>query len=730
MASANKNKYSDIAEQVDKLDKKSSKKKNPKSSFFGFRSNNSKKKENKKVPNEPDESKKEKKRIRKEKEEERQKMEEERQKQREAELKEKEKLREQKEKKRQKRIEQKQKDKEGREKERQRLRLEREQEREKALELKRKAKEERIKEKERIRKKREQEALKMKNEEVGRRQIKFRTRPKEDEKQIKETPEISQEKKPIMPKTKFDQSTIEVIKQIDKEIINLQSEKDLAGVIDEVHDGDIIYERTGFGWKGLGSRRIVFDDTLKVYVYEVIEPKLTREDEEMKNKLIHLFRTRADIDVSNIEQQLRQEILQKTLDEIAERHHIKINENSKDKIYYYIYQDFVGYGKIDIPMHDEGIEDISCDGCNIPIFIYHKQFESIRTNIIFRNYDELDSFVIKLSQMCGKQISVYEPVVDGKLADGSRLQTTLGKTITKDSTFTIRRFREDPLTPVDLVANNTMSIDMAAYFWLVIEKGASVLFCGGTASGKTTMLNALSLFLPTSYKIVSVEDTREINLPHENWIAGTTRTGFSSSEASKTGKDIDMFDLIRVALRQRPRAIIVGEVRGKEAYTLFQAMTTGHLSYSTVHASDMRSLIQRLESPPISLPRSLLTSLDMVVFLNSLTIDGRPARRITNVTEIIKLDPETNRLVTVTPYYWVSEIDDSFKDTGGSKILNKIKLENTWDDKRLEKELKNRKKVIQWMIKNKHRSYVHVGAIISEYYNSPKSLLKKIEDSK
>ena len=246
--------------------------------------------------------------------------------------------------------------------------------------------------------------------------------------------------------------------------------------------------------------------------------------------------------------------------------------------------------------------------------------------------------------MCGKQISVYEPVVDGKLFDGSRLQCTLGKTITKNSTFTIRRFREDPLTPIDLIKNNTMSIEMAAYFWMTIEKGASVLFCGGTASGKTTALNALSLFLPFSYKIVSVEDTREINLPHENWIAGTTRTGFSSSEQSKTGKDIDMFDLIRVALRQRPRAIIVGEVRGREAYSLFQAMTTGHLSYSTVHASDMHSLIQRLESPPIELPRALLTSLDLVVFLNSLTVKGKPVRRITNVTEIIKLDPETNRL--------------------------------------------------------------------------------------
>jgi flagellar protein FlaI len=272
---------------------------------------------------------------------------------------------------------------------------------------------------------------------------------------------------------------------------------------------------------------------------------------------------------------------------------------------------------------------------------------------------------------------------------------------------------------------------MAAYFWLAIEGGSSILFCGGTATGKTTMLNALSLFVPSEYKIVSIEDTREVNLPHENWIAGTTRTGFSSREASRTGKDIDMFDLIRVALRQRPRVIIVGEVRGREAYTLFQAMTTGHLSYSTVHASDMHSLIKRLESPPISLPRALLTSLDLIVFLNSVTVEGIPARRLTNVTEIIKLDPETNRLVTMTPFSWVSEIDDRFEQKSGSRILHKIKLQNNWSDKHLNQELQNRVRVLEWMKQKKLRSYTDVGRIVSQYHKDPATVIKRVsEDTK
>jgi len=330
--------------------------------------------------------------------------------------------------------------------------------------------------------------------------------------------------------------------------------------------------------------------------------------------------------------------------------------------------------------------------------------------------------------MCGKQISVYEPVVDGKLSDGSRLQTTLSRTITNHSTFTIRKFREDLLTPVDLIENNTMSVEMAAYFWIAIEKSSSILFCGGTATGKTTMLNALSLFLPSSYKIVSIEDTREINLPHENWIAGTTRTGFSSSDVTKTAKDIDMFDLVRVALRQRPKAIIVGEVRGREAFTLFQAMTTGHLSYSTVHASNLHALIQRLENPPISLPRALLTSLDLVVFLNSVTVGGIPARRITNVTEIIKLDAETNRLVTITPFRWSSGGNDIFETNGGSSLLNKIKIQNGWDDERLNQELNNRMIILNWMKRKNLRSYKDVGKIVKEYRKEPETLMRKIRE--
>jgi len=278
-----------------------------------------------------------------------------------------------------------------------------------------------------------------------------------------------------------------------------------------------------------------------------------------------------------------------------------------------------------------------------------------------------------------------------------------------------------------LIDYGSLSLDMAAYFWLAIENGASILFCGGTASGKTTALNALSLFIPAQHKIISIEDTREVNLPHKNWIADTTREGFTSSD-HKTGKDIDMFDLIRAALRQRPKVVIVGEVRGREAYSLFQAMATGHTSYATVHASDIHTLIQRLENPPISLPRALLTSLDIIVFQNAVDIAGKTVRRMTSVTEVVKLDPDTNQLIFMEPFRWVSKTDDRFESSGASKILNDIRLQNDWTEKQLQQEIENRKLVLQWMLKNNLRNYKDVGRIVAEYNKNPTILLKKVRE--
>jgi len=491
---------------------------------------------------------------------------------------------------------------------------------------------------------------------------------------------------------------------------------------------EYIPQHASFGWKGLGYCKIQYDTNRNEYIYKIREPVLNKNDLELKNKLIYLFRIQTDVDVSHMTTDEKKEHLSEILEHIILTHKLKIDEKVKNNVFYYIFQEFLGYGKIDLLMQDTEIEDISCDGPNVPIFIFHRKFESLRTNVIFDNSEELDDFVFKLTQICGKQLSIFEPIVDGRLPDGSRLQATLGKTVTKGSTFTIRRFNENPLSPIDLIASNTLSTKMAAYFWFVMEHGVSILFCGGTASGKTTLLNALSLFIPPSYKIVSAEDTREINIPHENWIAGTTRQGFISSEQSKTSHEIDMFDLVKAALRQRPRVIIVGEVRGREANTMFQAMATGHLSYSTMHANDMQTLVQRLENHPINLPRALMVALDIVVFVKTVhTLEGTVARRLNDVIEILKLDPETNRLITVSTFSWTTALTDTFNHNPNSKILSDIMDLRGWSKETLLNELTSRERVLEWMKQQDIRSYKEVGNIIAQYSKNSTVLLNKIE---
>ena len=490
-------------------------------------------------------------------------------------------------------------------------------------------------------------------------------------------------------------------------------------------------EISTFGWKKLGSCQIIFDPDRSENIYTIKEPVLTEQEQQMKEKLEYLFRVHTDVDVTKNTTEEKKEHLIDILNTIIEVNKLDITSSSKDNIFYYILRKFIGYSKIDILMMDQEIEDISCDGPTVPIFIFHRKFESLRTNIYFDDADELDDFVFKLAQLCGKQLSIYEPIVDGRLPDGSRLQTTLGKTVTKGSTFTIRRINENPLTPIDLIENKTLTKEMAAYFWFLLQHGVSILFCGGTASGKTTLLNALSLFLPPTYKIVSAEDTREINLPHENWIAGTTRQGFISSGKDQSNRDIDMFDLVKAALRQRPQIIIVGEVRGKEANTMFQAMATGHLSYSTMHANDMQTLIQRLENHPIDLPRNLMVSLDIVVFIKSVkTLDGKVSRRINEVIEIIKLDPETNRLITVVPYTYSGILEDSYQFHGNSNMLNKIIKIHGWPEDALHEELKRRQHILEWMQEKKIKSYKEVGKIVSMYTKNPQAFHKLMKEWK
>jgi len=467
---------------------------------------------------------------------------------------------------------------------------------------------------------------------------------------------------------------------------------------------------------------VVRDPVTQKMRYEVIEPTLLKEEQQHLDEIKTLLMEELSVSVKDLETREKAvEYLKSKVAEVIKDYKLKIPKETVEKLMYFIVRDFIGYGKIDALMRDHMIEDISADGIDIPLYVWHREYESLPTNIVFKSADELNNFIIRLAFLAGKQISIASPMLDASLPDGSRIQMTYGSEITRrGSTFTVRRFRVDPLTISDLLAFKTLSSDMAAYFWYAIENRASVLVAGGVATGKTTMLNCLSMFIKPEMKIVSVEDTAELNLPHENWIPSVVRGG---AEEKKAGA-ITLFDLLKAAVRQRPDYIIVGEVRGQEAYTLFQAMATGHLGMCTVHAESADSAIHRLESEPMNIPRSLITMIDAVLVQGRTEVNGKPARRALSVTEIVGLDPRSKDILTNQAYKWDAR-SDSFNYSGRSYVLQRAMEKTGLREPEVQAELQRRKMVLEWMVKNKIRRYTDVAGLIREYYADPTRVYRK-----
>ncbi|PSP47097.1 secretion system protein [Halobacteriales archaeon QH_6_66_25] len=395
-----------------------------------------------------------------------------------------------------------------------------------------------------------------------------------------------------------------------------------------------------------------------------------------------------------------------------------LNEYQVEKLLYVLKRNFIGYARIDPIKHDINVEDISCDGYNSRVFVYHTDYEQIITNIE-HGHEELDDFVVKLAQRSGKGISKRQPQVDATLPDGSRAQLTLGAEVSDHGTnYTIRQFKDVPFTPVDLVNWNTFNLDEMAFLWLCIENEKALIFAGGTASGKTTSLNAVSLFIPSNAKIVSIEDTREVELPQRNWVASVTRPSFGEDD---TG-DVDEFDLLEAALRQRPDYIVMGEVRGEEGRDLFQVMSTGHVTYSTFHADSVGEVIKRFTTEPINVSKTLFTALDLVSIQTQTRVDGRKVRRNKNLTEINEYSPENDEINVRDVYEWRAETDD-YIQMGSSSTLEEIKFDRGWKQERLDEELFKRKIVLAYLIKNGLNTYTEVAASVQAFINDPDTIL-------
>jgi flagellar protein FlaI len=393
------------------------------------------------------------------------------------------------------------------------------------------------------------------------------------------------------------------------------------------------------------------------------------------------------------------------------------------KILYHAERDLVGFGTIDPLMRDPNIEDISCDGVKKSVYVWHRNYESIETNLQFENDEVLDNMVVKLVHMAGKHVSSAFPIVDASLPGKHRLAVCYRREITPFGTaFTIRKFREDPYSIVDLINIGTFSEEMAAYLWLCLENRSSVMVLGGTAAGKTTALNSLACLIRPGSKIITIEETAELNLPLENWVSLISRQSYGLG-GSGVG-EVALFDLVKTSMRHRPDILVVGEIRGQEAYVLFQALATGHGGMATMHAENLDSAVKRLTSKPMDISPAYIPLMNIVFSVQRvhLTKNGekRAYRRVISVNEIA--DYENYR----TAFRWHPAVDEHIPDLGKSVLLSSIAEREGVDKKDLLDEIERRKDVLHWMRERKIRSYKDVAAIIGEYYSRPKQIYEKV----
>ncbi len=466
---------------------------------------------------------------------------------------------------------------------------------------------------------------------------------------------------------------------------------------------------------------IYWDSKIYEMVYEVEEPILTEEEINHKDQIIAAMRNLINFEtITNKDRDSLLDYIDKRFKLLATELGITMTYESYRKIYYYLIRDFVGFNEIEPLLRDYFVEDIECNGANTPVYVIHRIYRNLKTNLVFKDIEYLAGFVEKLAQKTGKYISYANPILDGSLPDGSRVNATYTKDITsKGPTFTIRKFTKTPWTPTQLLAFKTLSPEMLAYIWLSLQYKMNFLMTGGTASGKTTLLNAVAFFIPPEARVVSIEDTRELNLPRENWLPSVARAAIG---IGKVG-EIDLFTLLRSSFRQNPDYVIVGEVRGKEAYVLFQGMASGHSSLSTVHADSVDTLIKRLETPPIELSPSLLNILDGVCIMTHAIVKKQETRKLKEIVEIINVTPE-GVAITNTPFVWNSS-EDQFYFKKNSKVFEKISKRYGIPMDELNLEFRKRAQLLYNMYQKKVFKFEDVRNIIDEYYKRPEEVLRR-----
>ena len=472
---------------------------------------------------------------------------------------------------------------------------------------------------------------------------------------------------------------------------------------------------------------IFWDEKNKELVYYLEEPKLSDQEKKILNLLEEGIKELINISYLAVKKGETVVVyLEKNLRVLLNELRIDLSKESYLKIMYYIYRDFVGLNKIEPLLDDYFIEDIECNGTNLPIYVVHRKYRNLRTNVVFDKTKDLSSFVEKLAQKTGHYISYANPLLDGALPDGSRVNATFTEDISsRGPTFTIRKFTKRPWTPTQLMYLRTISPEILAYLWLLIEYERNIMVVGGTGSGKTTLLNGLTFFIPPQARVVSIEDTRELNLEHSNWLPSVARAGVGLSNliGQKYG-EVSLFSLLKESFRQNPDYVIVGEVRGKEAYVLFQGMSSGHPTLATMHANSVDTMIKRLETPPINLSSSLVETLDVVVVMTQSKISGKPVRRVREVVEIIDVEDKRHAATINRPFIWNPK-KDSFVFNSDSHVFKKLVTQHGINEQELLREYNRRARLLIKLYKNQIFDFHEVQRVVNEYYKDPETVLSR-----
>lgn len=389
-----------------------------------------------------------------------------------------------------------------------------------------------------------------------------------------------------------------------------------------------------------------------------------------------------------------------------------------------LFQDLVGYGEIDPLIRDDNLEEIMVIGIDKPVFVYHREYGMMKTNILFKDAGEVMNLIDSIARQINRRIDQESPILDGRLPDGSRVNATIPPISADGPSMTIRKFKRDSLTIIDLINSKTISVELAAFFWLCFDglgvKSANAIISGGTSSGKTTTLNALSSFINPKERIITIEDTLELQIPHEHVIRMETRPPNVENRGELT-----MNDLVKNSLRQRPDRIIVGEVRGSEAITLFTALNTGHSGFGTLHSNDARETITRLTNAPMSVPNIMISAIDFIIMQNRIyRSDGVSFRRISEVAEVSGIEEGVIQLNKI--FEWDPQ-SDTIKNVGiTSKTLTEIANVSGNSLNRLYDEIKNREIVLQHMVDQNIRSIRDVSTVLEMYYLDSQKVLNRI----